>query len=196
MSFNYSSLLSLSQAGSLGSIGSPATTLSKSNKPTSEKFNAPKYVAWSVAEKATSNKKIALYTPEYYAACTLGGILACGTTHALVTPLDLVKCRRQVDKSIYKGNFDGWRKIWATEGGIRGIYTGFGPTLIGYSFQGAAKYGFYEYFKKFYSDLAGPANAHQYRSLIYLAGSASAEFFADIALCPWEALKVCIPATK
>lgn len=28
------------------------------------------------------------------------------------------------------------------------------------------------------------------QNLIYLAGSASAEFFADIALCPFEAVKV------
>ena len=52
---------------------------------------------------------------------------------------DLVKCRRQADKSIYKGNMDGWSKIWRTEGGIRGIYTGWGPTLLGYSVQGSFK---------------------------------------------------------
>lgn len=43
-----------------------------------------------------SNGPIALFTPEFYATCSLGGALSCGTTHALVTPLDLVKCRRQV----------------------------------------------------------------------------------------------------
>jgi solute carrier family 25 phosphate transporter 3 len=47
--------------------------------------------------------------------------LACGLTHAFVTPLDLVKCRRQVDKNLYKSNVEGWKRIWATEGGIRGI---------------------------------------------------------------------------
>lgn len=40
--------------------------------------------------------KIELYSPKYYATCAFGGIAACGTTHTLVTPLDLVKCRRQV----------------------------------------------------------------------------------------------------
>lgn len=34
---------------------------------------------------------------------------------------------------------DGWSKIWRTEGGLRGIYTGVGPTLIGYSVQGSFK---------------------------------------------------------
>ena len=48
----------------------------------------------------------------------------------------------------------------------------------------------YEFFKKFYSDLAGPETAQKYKTLIYLAGSASAEFIADVALCPFETVKV------
>jgi hypothetical protein len=32
----------------------------------------------------------------YYAYCGLGGLLSCGITHTMVTPLDLVKCRLQV----------------------------------------------------------------------------------------------------
>lgn len=38
--------------------------------------------------------------------------------------------------------------------------------------------------------MAGPENAEKYKTGIFLAGSASAEFIADIALCPWEAVKV------
>ena len=57
--------------------------------------------------------------------------------------------------------------------------TGVSPTLFGYSIQGSFKYGFYEYFKKTYSDIAGPENAVRYKDAIYLAGSASAEFFGS-----------------
>jgi len=32
----------------------------------------------------------------YYAKCMLGGILACGITHAGITPLDVTKCNMQV----------------------------------------------------------------------------------------------------
>lgn len=120
--------------------------------------------------------------------------MACGFTHWGVTPLDLVKVRRQVDSKIYKGNFDGWSRIVKADG-FRGIFTGGGPTFWGYSIQGALKYGGYEYFKKYYSDLAGPENATKYKTWIYLAGSASAEFFADIGLCPLEAVKVRMQAT-
>lgn len=33
----------------------------------------------------------------YYAYCGFGGILSCGITHTAVVPLDLVKCRIQVN---------------------------------------------------------------------------------------------------
>ena len=40
--------------------------------------------------------KIQLFSPAFYAACTVGGSLCCGLTHMAVTPLDLVKCNMQV----------------------------------------------------------------------------------------------------
>lgn len=45
---------------------------------------------------APAEKKIAMFSPAYYAACTAGGIFSCGITHMSVTPLDLVKCNMQV----------------------------------------------------------------------------------------------------
>lgn len=52
------------------------------------------------------------------------------------------------------------------------------------------KFGLYEVFKVAYADAIGEENAYVYRTLLYLGASASAEFFADIALSPWEACKV------
>ena len=49
-----------------------------------------------------------------------------------MTPLDLVKCRRQVDSKMYKGNFEAWGKIGRAEG-LRGVFTGWSPTFFGYS---------------------------------------------------------------
>lgn len=46
---------------------------------------------------------------KYYALCGLGGILSCGITHTLVTPLDLVKCRLQVDPAKYKNVVHGFK---------------------------------------------------------------------------------------
>ncbi|CCD25254.1 Cu/Pi carrier NDAI_0E04370 [Naumovozyma dairenensis CBS 421] len=138
-----------------------------------------------------SDRKIQMFTKEYYAACTLGGIIACGPTHSSVTPLDLVKCRLQVNSKLYKSNIDGALKIIKNEG-ISKLFTGVGATLIGYSLQGAGKYGGYELFKRFYSTtlVKNEEMAYKYRTSIYLMASASAEFFADIMLCPFEAIKV------
>ena len=31
---------------------------------------------------------------KYYFKCMIGGAMACGLTHAGITPIDLVKCRK------------------------------------------------------------------------------------------------------
>ncbi|KAJ5472573.1 hypothetical protein N7530_006574 [Penicillium desertorum] len=145
---------------------------------------------FDVASRKAQEKtgKIEPGSLKYYAACTYGGMLACGLTHTAVTPLDLIKCRRQVDPKLYKSNIQAFRTIRAAEG-IRGVFTGWSPTFFGYSAQGAFKYGGYEYFKVFYSDLVGQENASRFKTGIYLTASASAEFIADVALCPFEAVK-------
>jgi len=61
--------------------------------------------------------------------------------------------------------------------------------------QGGAKFAGYEFFKKTYSDLVGPEAAYKYKTGLYLAASASAEFIADVALCPFEAIKVRMQTT-
>lgn len=162
------------------------------NKQPSEQFDSKveldskKYFIHQAIPEPVLSHKIELFSHEYFAACTIGGILACAPSHSGITPLDLVKCRRQVDSTLYKSNMDGFKKIFKLEG-FGGLYTGFGATFIGYGLQGAGKYGFYEYFKKTYGDLAGPSTP---TTLVYLAASASAEFLADILLCPFETIKV------
>lgn len=150
---------------------------------------APKLTNFVIPSPTEPSKKIEMYSPQFYAACTVGGILSCGLTHMAVTPLDLVKCNMQIDPVKYKSIGSGFG-ILLKEQGARGFFRGWVPTLFGYSAQGACKFGFYEFFKKYYSDLAGPEFAAKYKTLIYLAGSASAEVIADIALCPMEAVKV------
>ncbi|TFK39973.1 mitochondrial carrier protein [Crucibulum laeve] len=125
----------------------------------------------------------------YYAKCMLGGVLACGVTHAGITPLDVAKCNMQVNPLKYKGLSTGLKTLVAEEGST-GIWKGFGPTFVGYSLQGMFKYGLYEVFKDFYMNLAGEEASNKYKPAIWLAGSASAEVFADIALCPFEMTKV------
>ena len=168
----------------------------------------------ATAQKSPVSKaKIEPFSNTYFGACMLGGIIgqsahlptpfpqinipkltippACGPTHTSVTPLDLVKCRRQVDPKIYTSNISAWRSI-ASKEGIRGIFYGWGPTFVGYSFQGAGKYGFYEVFKYWYGERLFPSSP---KTIVYLGASASAEFIADIFLCPFEAVKVRMQTT-
>lgn len=51
------------------------------------------------------------------------------------------------------------------------------------------KFGFYEYFKDIFAKLAGD-KVYDYKTIGYSLSSASAEFLADMLLCPWEAIRV------
>ncbi|KAL1116376.1 hypothetical protein AAG570_004851 [Ranatra chinensis] len=52
----------------------------------------------------------------------------------MVVPLDLVKCRLQVDAAKYKNLFHGF-KVTVAEEGMRGLGKGWAPTFFGYSMQ-------------------------------------------------------------
>jgi len=68
----------------------------------------------------------------YYFKCMIGGALGCGLTHTAIVPLDVIKCRKQIDPTIYKSVGDGIKKIKAEQGNA-GLAVGWVPTLLGYS---------------------------------------------------------------
>ena len=61
---------------------------------------------------------------------------------------------------------------------------------MGYFLQGGFKFGGYELFKKMIVEQLGMKTSQENRMSVYLAASALAEFFADIALCPLEATRI------
>ncbi|WKY04832.1 hypothetical protein Q1695_005666 [Nippostrongylus brasiliensis] len=152
-------------------------------------FSFPARTASCSSPKTEEAGQVELGSLKYYALCGLGGIISCGTTHTAIVPLDLVKCRIQVNPEKYKNIATGFRTTVAEEGS-RALVKGWAPTCVGYSLQGLGKFGFYEVFKKKYAELLGEEYAYLYRTSLYLAASASAEFFADILLAPMEATKV------
>ena len=114
--------------------------------------------------------------------------------HQFATEIKLtlysVKTRIQLDPVTYnRGLFGGIRQVVANEG-AGALLTGFGPTAAGYFLQGAFKFGGYEFFKQQWINQLGYETASNNRTAIYLASSATAEFFADIALCPLEATRI------
>lgn len=101
-----------------------------------------------------------------------------------------VKTRIQLDPVTYnRGLIGGFRQVIAKEG-AGALLTGAGPTFAGYFLQGAFKFGGYELFKQQAINLIGYENAVNNKTAVYLASSATAEFFADIALCPLEATRI------
>lgn len=125
-----------------------------------------------------------------YSRFALAGAICCSVTHGGLTPIDVVKTRIQLDPVTYnKGLFGGIRQVVANEG-AGALLTGFGPTAAGYFLQGAFKFGGYELFKQQSINFLGYETASNNRTAVYLASSALAEFFADIALCPLEATRI------
>ncbi|XP_010935345.1 mitochondrial phosphate carrier protein 1, mitochondrial [Elaeis guineensis] len=134
-------------------------------------------------------KGMRVFTPEYYAVCAVGGMLSAGTTHLAITPLDVLKVNMQVNPVKYNSIFSGLN-ILVKEHGPSSLWRGWAGKFFGYGVQGGCKFGLYEYFKKMYSDILVGYN----RSIIFFISSASAQVIADVALCPFEAVKVRVQA--
>ena len=133
-----------------------------------------------------------VHDASYYFKCMIGGVLACGLTHTAIVPLDVMKCKKQIDPTFSKGMLDGIAKVrtngWTT--------LGWSPTLLGYSLQGLGKFGFYEIFKDVYKNIVGAENADKYKKVGWSVASGSAEIIADCLLCPWEAVKLKIQLSR
>lgn len=127
---------------------------------------------------------------QLYSRFALAGAVCCSVTHGALTPVDVVKTRIQLDPVTYNnGMIGGFKKVIQAEG-AGALLTGVGPTFAGYFLQGAFKFGGYEFFKQQFINNLGYETASNYRTGVYLASSAAAEFIADIALCPLEATRI------
>lgn len=144
----------------------------------------------ALKQTATTADPTKLSGLQLYSRFAFAGAVCCSVTHGALTPVDVVKTRIQLDPVKYnKGLIGGFRQVISSEG-AGAIWTGFGPTAAGYFLQGAFKFGGYEFFKQQSINYLGYETASNNRTAVYLASSAAAEFFADIALCPLEATRI------
>ncbi|KEG14006.1 putative mitochondrial carrier protein [Trypanosoma grayi] len=165
------------------------------------------FVACAVPHRGGEERGVVQYSSMYFLCCFIGGVLS-GLPHTLMTPMDLVKCRMQVGE--YESMTEGFRMIYQDAGGFFVgsfplFFRGWVPTFIGYSLQGGIKFFFYEVFKfmllerrKAEAALNSPMDTTSYASklMAYLAASFFAEVIADVALAPWEAVKIKIQTTS
>ncbi|KAI1381617.1 mitochondrial phosphate carrier protein [Hypoxylon crocopeplum] len=150
---------------------------------------AVEYVANSVASVSPVLAKPGMKLSEI-ARYAFSGAICCSFTHAILTPVDVVKTRVQLEPAKYnRGLAGGVRQVVAGDGAAA-LLTGLGPTVTGYFLQGAFKFGGYEFFKRRTNDWLGPEKAAENRNAVYLASSAAAEFLGDILLCPFEAARI------
>jgi ornithine carrier protein len=74
----------------------------------------------------------------------LSGAIAGSTVSAVLTPVELIKCKIQMHGNLYKGTFDCIAKTIRSTG-LSGLYKGHAATFARESFGGAAWFGVYEY---------------------------------------------------
>lgn len=130
------------------------------------------------------------YDLMYYLKGAAAGGICCSITHGVLTPVDVVKTRVQLDPVKYnKGLIGGFRQIIAEEGAMA-LATGLGATAAGYFVQGWFKFGGVEFFKITAVQKLGEEEAWKNKTSIYLASAAIAETIADIFLCPLEAVRI------
>lgn len=126
----------------------------------------------------------------------LAGGLCAATSHAIPTPLDVVKTKKQVDPALQDLSFvDATKKI-VKDDGIDALLVGLGPTIVGYLLEGAMKFGVYEVLKpvakRMLGTLADATSLNFLRSQIiaFMFCGAIAGTAASVALAPMEALRI------
>jgi len=124
-----------------------------------------------------------------------GGICA-ATSHAITTPIDVVKTRQQVEVSLKDiGMVKSTLKI-IKDDGAQALLTGLGPTTFGYLLEGATKFGVYESMKPaisqalcfFATTFSMPSLNSKVLNFIICGGISG--LFASIVLCPMEVLRI------
>lgn len=150
-----------------------------------------------------SLQEVRIHTFEYFMMCMIGGVLS-GLPHTWLVPIDLIKCRTQVGE--YTGFTDGVQHILKIEARSSWVasfplfFRGWVPTFIGYSLQGALKFGLYEFFKYYLMSgqffLISSSFAKSHKVFVFLMSSCFAELIADVFLAPWEAVKIKMQTTR
>ncbi|KAI2508534.1 hypothetical protein MHU86_5933 [Fragilaria crotonensis] len=124
-----------------------------------------------------------------------GGTCA-AISHAIATPIDVVKTRKQVDPDLLNTSFAKATARIVEKEGLKTLLSGLGPTTFGYLLEGSLKFGIYEILKP--AAKRGLCSLAQFTSLLWL----QSQFFsfavcgaisgvaASLVLCPMEAIRI------
>jgi len=125
--------------------------------------------------------------PRYF----LAGGLCASFSHGITTPIDVVKTRIQSDPQKYGslGVVEASKNILRDDG-YGALLQGFGPTVIGYGLEGAAKFGLYESLKPVIVGLLNLEQTSTNIAYAYVIASFVAGGVASIILCPMERTRI------
>ncbi|KAK0535007.1 mitochondrial phosphate carrier protein [Tilletia horrida] len=167
------------------------TTAKSPAAPSALRPSAPSSPSSSSSSSSSSTDLVPTFSLIDYGKFLAAGGLCATITHGMMTPVDVVKTRIQLEPPGQRVSMlTMGRNIIASEG-PGGLLTGFGPTAVGYLVQGGLKFAGYEFWKRQFVLLAGSQQtAEQYRTAIYLTGASIAEVFATMALTPLEAARI------
>ncbi|KAJ3042343.1 hypothetical protein HDV00_007477 [Rhizophlyctis rosea] len=167
--------------------------------------NVIRIVPYSAVQFATYEYcKIKLMDPTTgslsYVGRLISGALAGAASAIFTYPLDLVRTRLSMDQPSYSKNVKGvvqpprmsamMMQIWRTEGGLRGLYQGIVPTVLGLAPYVALNFTAYEFFRNIFTPAPTPTSPSPSPSIVArLACGALAGTVAQTATYPLELLR-------
>jgi solute carrier family 25 phosphate transporter 3 len=117
----------------------------------------------------------------------MSGALSCAATHFTLTPLDVVKTKIQTDPENYPNAVVAFQKLF--KGGLKGLFSGWVPTTLGFFTIGGFSYSTTELFRRWCEDFAGPS-ASQLEVPIILFSAAVSAFFGAFIIAPFETVRI------
>lgn len=137
------------------------------------------------------------FTVKNYVQFLASGGLCATLTHGMLTPVDVVKTRLQLEPAGSKATMLSMARSIVARDGPTGLLAGFGPTAVGSLIQGGTKFCGYEYFKKLALDTVGDMpTAQKFRQPIYMGCASAAEVVASTLLTPLEAARIRLVSQK
>jgi len=127
----------------------------------------------------------------------LAGGLCAAFSHAIPTPVDVVKTRKQVDPRLIDQNFLKAGRTIIDEEGFSALWAGLGPTSVGYLLEGSVKFGLYEVLKPaltcWLHRLAALSPSLAFfnsQFLIFVLSALVSGVAASFVLCPMEVIRI------
>lgn len=116
------------------------------------------------------------------------GAICCSVAHLILTPIDVVKTKMQIEPAKYTNVFSSFQMVLEEEE-FGAFFTGWVPTFAGYFFWGGAAYTIIEFVRRLLIDYLGPAAIPLEVPIIVFASAISA-CAGSVIICPFEAVRI------